>query len=131
MKYKAVKKGTLYGVAGYSEHLILLCSDPVFYRPYGTSAILSVNVTTWKERRERNDPTCILNVGDHDFIKHKSFCFYEQAVPLNVARLEERVNKGQFLDYGMLKEEVFKRVFAGFYKTPFLSQSAIDFLKLL
>lgn len=131
MSYTAIRGGTVYGVSGFSDHLIILCSEPMFYRVTGTKAILSVNVSSWYEYSPSNDDSCILNVGDHDFIKHKSFCLYQRAVPLNVLKLEDRVVKGEMKDYGMLKPEVLERVIAGFRKSPVLSREAANFIQLM
>lgn len=131
MSYTAVRGGTVYGVSGFSNHLIILCSEPMFYRVTGTEAILSVNVSSWHESSPSNDDSCILNVGDHEFIKHKSFCFYQRAVPLNVLKLEDKVDKGEMKDYGMLRPDVFKRVLEGFGKSPVLSREASNFIQLM
>lgn len=131
MTFKAIKGGTVYGMAGHSEHLIILCSDPVFYGEIGTEAVLSVNVSSWREGSKLNDPTCILDVGDHPFIRHKSFCVYSKAVPLNVLRLEARVTDGTIKDLGIIKPEILERVIKGLHKSPVLSGEARVFLKFV
>lgn len=103
----------------------------MFYRVTGTNAVLTVNVSSWHEMSPSNDDSCILNVGDHDFIKHKSFCLYQRAIPMNVLRLENKVNKGEMKDYGMLREDVFKRVIEGFSKSLVLSREASNFIQLM
>ena len=131
MSYSVIRGGTVYGVSGFSEHLIILCSNPMFYRVTRTNAVLTVNVSSWHEMSPSNDDSCILNVGDHDFIKHKSFCLYQRAIPMNVLRLENKVNKGEMKDYGMLREDVFKRVIEGFSKSLVLSREASNFIQLM
>lgn len=120
---------TVYGIAGFSDHLIIVCTDPVFYRDYGCEAVLSVNVTSWRENS--NDPTCILNVGNHPFIRHKSFVFYKQAIPLRVPGLIEKVQSGDLIPMGYLSESVLQKVLDGFEKSDQTPLKALKFLKLV
>ena len=129
--FSPTKGCTVYGIAGFSDHLIIICTDPLFYRDYGCEAVLSVNVTSWREGLSFNDPSCILDVGDHPYIKHKSFVFYKQSVPLRVPGLIEKVQSGDLIPMGFLSASVLQRVLDGFEKSDQTPMKSLRFLELV
>lgn len=130
MTYTPRKGATVYGIAGHSNHLIILCSDPIFWPRSACKAVLSVNISTWRDGANSSDPACILNVGDHPFIKHKSFVYYEQSVPLRFSGLQQRVQNGELIPYDDLTEDVLEKVMQGFYKSNRTPKQVLKFLKL-
>lgn len=128
--FSPTKGCTVYGIAGFSDHLIIICTDPVFFRDYGCEAVLSVNVTTWNGLAY-NDASCILDVGDHPFIKHKSFAFYKQSVPLRVPSLIEKVQSGDLIPMGVLSDSVLQKVLDGFEKSNQTPLKSLRFLELI
>lgn len=129
MTFVSHKGATVYGVAGYKNHLIILCTDPIFWPKTGCKAVLSVNVSSWRENSKASDSSCILDVGDHSFIKHKSFVYYEAAVPLRLPHLNQRVEDGELIPYEDLRPEVLDRILKGFYKSERTPRQALVFLK--
>ncbi len=61
-------------IIGHGSHLQIIISDP---RRFSTQVVF-VSVTTVRNSR-KDDPACLLDVGDHPFIKHPSFISYESA----------------------------------------------------
>lgn len=125
------KKVTVYGVAGYRDHLIIVCSDPFFCPRSGCEVVVSVNLSSWKEGAPINDPACILNAGDHSFIKHKSFIVYEKAVSLRVPLFIQRVQDGTFIELEPLTDEIYQRVLQGFILSDRTPKRIINQLKSL
>ena len=71
-----------------------------------TPHAIVVNVTTARGRGD--DRTCILNVGDHPFIKHESFVYYGEAREVEVADLVAMSSQGP------VSSDLFQRVRSGF-----------------
>lgn len=59
------------------------------------------------------DDTCLLNVGDHPFVRHKSFVFYAQARIYKASGIQDGFKMGLLEPQADLADEVFKRVAAG------------------
>jgi hypothetical protein len=62
---KIVRPGTTY-----DSHLWMLISDPE-----ADGAYVLVNFTSW---REDKDQACVVDVGDHEYIRHKSCVNYKK-----------------------------------------------------
>ncbi len=97
----------------HQEHLHILMTDP--YGP--RELVLMAPVCTV---RTKPDKTCLLYKGDHSFIKNPSYVAYA------ICRLEEAkkvvrgVETGLFKDHGLLDENVYSRVLAGFEISKFV-----------
>lgn len=63
------------------KHLYFVISDPDV-----DNNVLLVNLTTMRNK-PGEDKSCILNIGDHPFIKHKSIIDYKRAVSYDAIRL--------------------------------------------
>lgn len=127
--YKPLKGGTILGeISGRSKHLIIICNDPVFYNEEtpGFEAVLTVNVTTCYGK-DWEDDSCILNQGDHSFIKHKSFVYYKQAMPVMVEPLIKKVIDNEFIPLENVDESVLNRILLGFEKSKFVPRKALRF----
>ena len=129
MSFEPREGATVYGIAGYTNHLIILCTKPTFWAKIGCKAVLSVNISSWRDHAKSSDPACILDVGDHSFIKHKSFVYYEGAVPLKVQHLLQKVKDGDLIPYEDLAPEVLNRVMRGFYDSERTPKFVLNFLK--
>ena len=70
---------------------------------------LCVNVTTKKER----DASCVLKVGDHEFIKHDSVINYGDALIPDINNLKEAINKGLIEASKPVDDNVLSRVIKG------------------
>jgi hypothetical protein len=58
----------------------MLISDP----DADPDKILAVNFTTWKPR---HDPACIVNIGEHPFIRHQTCVNYREAWVFSIQQL--------------------------------------------
>ena len=69
-------------------HLWVVLSDP----SQNSDRILIVNITSWKLY---HDPSCPVEIGDHEWIKKRSLVNYKQARFISLDRLEELATLGQ------------------------------------
>lgn len=80
------------------------------------SEFLTVPVDTL--RSEYQDKSCIINVGDHSFIKHKSFVNYKFAAVLTFQQIFNGLHQGLLISKEDVTEEVLKRIQEGAKKSP-------------
>lgn len=88
------------------KHLHIVCTDPC-----ARGLQLVVSITTWTN--SLCDSTCILDVGDHDFIRHQSWIMYRKARLEEAVTLDNGVEQGIFIPRQPMRGEVFDRVAAG------------------
>ena len=70
-------------------------------------------------QRQGFDATCILGVGDHDFINKPSFIEYANADVYQTEILIQRVVDGVMSYEGQLESTIFARVHAGLMTSTF------------
>jgi hypothetical protein len=56
-----------------------------------TRKAICVNVTT---QRSHSDTTCVLNAGDHPFVKHPSVVYYQDAREIDLALVDRAIASG-------------------------------------
>lgn len=84
------------------------CCDP----EDGIEKVIVVACCTFDGQRG-NDDTCLLDKGDHDFFKHRSFVHYQRASLVPVKTLQEDYVSGLFKIKGDLHESIMVRVEEG------------------
>ena len=92
------------------KHLHVVCSDTC---PLGGNLIVPVS-----SFYDGCDETCLLDAGDHEFVRHLSFIFYARSKVAMAQRIDELVNQGQVILKPDLTEEVFQRVVEGICRSP-------------
>lgn len=60
------------------------------------------------------DKTCLLDVGDHPFIKHPSYLFYRHSAIFSALRLRDGIIKGTVIPRADMDLDVFTRIRDGF-----------------
>lgn len=65
-------------------------------------------------RREKSDASCILDVGDHKFIKHESCAAYDFARSVTLSEASAQVDKGEIRLKSPVSVELLKRLQVGF-----------------
>ena len=83
--------------------------------PPKAGKVIIVNFTT---KRDFSDPSTVLNVGDHPFVKHLTVIDYYKTQLVNVAPLKEGIKNGWFSEHSALKPEILRRVQEGLLKSP-------------
>ena len=91
---------------GLPSHLWIVLSDPAL----DPDQVVIVNVTTWKEY---HDQTCILDAGDHPFLKHRSCVNYPEARLPEASQLRELIDTGLLSPHQSLDPNVLERVSRG------------------
>ncbi|MDF1895074.1 hypothetical protein [Rahnella contaminans] len=113
-KYQPLKKGTVLALSGGVDHLHVICNDPVHYPIDGCDCVLAVNISSVKHGVP-HDSTCILQIGDHPFIRHDSYVVYERAVIWKVINVDKKVSEGSIKPQpANIPDEIFKRILDGF-----------------
>lgn len=105
-------------------HWWIIVSDP----QQNSNKIVIVNSTSWKGTG-REDSSCILEEGEHPFLKQKSYIIYDGASFVNLIRLKDwkRLNKIKMLE--SVSEELLGKILAGAKTSPFLKFKYKDVLE--
>lgn len=111
--YIPMKKGTILIPTGPDEHLHFICSDVVFYPITSKDSVLLVNISSIKDGTDY-DKTCILNKGDHPFIKHESYVYYYKAGIFSSNNISQCVAQGDYRIHAPCSDNTFNRILAGF-----------------
>lgn len=116
-------------VTGPNEHLHVVMNDPIDYplKPAGRTVLL-VNFCSLVDPAV-NDATCLLNFGDHDFIRHSTYVDYANAVLKLVEPIERDVGRRIHRVGASVSETVYQRVLAGFRVSPRVPAKVIRFLR--
>ena len=128
MNFKVVRRATLLVPSNPRGDLSLKHLFVVMCDPDRRGDVLLVSISTYKEGHKNHDPTCLLDEGDHPFIKHRSYVRYASARQESAATLVQRVASRSYTDQGLVGEAVFQRILAGFRKSDFVSPFVFDYL---
>ena len=89
-------------------------------------------VTSWREERPGwNDPACILEEGDHPFIRHKSFVIYSFACISRASIIQKKIQEREFQVREKLSLDVFSRVMDGFEQSDRTKMEILRFIRML
>lgn len=111
--YQPYRKGTVLAQTGPCKHLHVICNDPVYYPINDCYCILVVNISS-VHQGVPYDATCVLDVGDHDFIKHPSYVVYAEAVIWRVDNVTKKQASGEITTHNDMPEATFLRILSGF-----------------
>ena len=87
-----------------------------------------VPVSTYKEGRKGHDDTCLLEQGDHPFIKHRSYIKYRSARQEPADKLKQGVANKLYVAHEMIDDDVFQRILEGFGRSRLVSQFVFNYL---
>jgi hypothetical protein len=108
------------------KHLFILLTDPYKNNNMDDSWILMVSLSTIRTGVP-HDPTCILYVGDHPFIKHESYVFYQKARLENADKILRGIKSGQLIPQDPIDRSVFARVCKGLQESRLTPPKYLDF----
>ena len=111
--FEAVERATVLYCDPFQNHLHILMTNP--YGP--RELVLMAPVCTV---RKKPDKTCLLSKGDHSFIKNSSYIAYAMCRLEEAQKVVRGIETGLFKDYGLLDENVYLRVLAGFEISKFV-----------
>lgn len=113
--------GDTFRFTNRDSHLWIVLSDPAL----NPTNVLIVNLTS---QTPGKDSTCVLNVGDHPFIRHPTIVYYGKARSVTDALLEQCVREGAINLAIAMERAVLKRIIDGGFVT---SELSVDFRSLL
>jgi len=100
------------------DHLFVALNDPCRFEGYGPNpCVLLVNLSSVREGVPY-DATCVLNAGDHEFIRHPSFVFYRNARIEPESHVVRLVQQGVFKPHVAVSVEVLQRIKVGLFASP-------------
>jgi hypothetical protein len=113
--------------SGLKRHLNVIISNPD-----KDNNFMVVSVTTLRRRADgtpykNQDLTCILNAGDHPFIKHESWVFYQIAKSMSFMEVFNGLQKGLLIRKEDIAQDVLKRIQAGARVAPSLPKECLHF----
>lgn len=77
------------------------------------------------------DETCLLDVGDHPFVRHPSYVFYAKAVIYKATQIQNGFDQGLLEPQPDLVDDVFARVSAGITVSPDTPQNVVRYFSQL
>jgi hypothetical protein len=95
--------GTTFLRADADKHLWIVLSDPT----KDPDNVLLVNLTTLDEHKER---ACVLNRGDHPWIRHESCVNYGDSVVTSLAKLNAALVGGALRVQAPMAPEILRKV---------------------
>ena len=96
----------------------------ILWGPAGPAdAYLAVMLTTL---RPHSDRTCILNPGDHPFVRHPTSVAYRDALRWTDERLTQLVASGVAKPRQPLSDQVLERIRAGFFASMHTAHAFAD-----
>ena len=103
MPFLPVKKGTLLKLSGNKEHLFVILTEECSEKYH-----LLVNFSSIHDNVYHDD-ACVVNSGEHPFIKHPSYIEYRLAETVKASHLA----KCNFTQKEPVSDELFKRICDG------------------
>lgn len=122
------RQGTLLILSGPVNHLHVIMNDPVYSHEHGYEGVLAVNITSLKPDIF-HDSSCVLTPGCHPFVIRDSWVVYKDAVVLNAARLDFKVDSGEVVTHQPVSNAVYQMVRDGFDKSRHVTTKILRFMK--
>lgn len=87
----------------YDSHLWIIVNDP----SKSPELIVMVNMTT---HRDDKDQACVLDVGDHPYIKRRTCINFSQAKMVLMENLDALIQSGKLVSHQPCSELLLKRI---------------------
>ena len=104
------------GLLGIEPHLHVVLCDP-FSNPLiegGRETVVLVSISTYEAPPNRLNSVCVLQPGDHPFIKHASYVCYHLARQMAVKDIQNNLQSGLYQRKEPISEEVFQKIYQEF-----------------
>jgi hypothetical protein len=119
-----VKRATMLVPSGPTDHLFILLTDPRGKEKEVLMAcIRSVSPPL------PFDASCVLDSGDHPFVKHKSWVDYSHLRIETAERIEKAVTSGLFKPKAICSTQVHAYICRGLEKSPHTAPKYATFLE--
>lgn len=93
------------------EHLYIVISDPASTK----GLVVFVNITSFSEKK---DQQCVLEAGDHVFIKHRSVVNFAEARACEVNKIIDALSKRIFSSSANASGELLAKIQLAFLASP-------------
>lgn len=120
-QWKAEAGDAFFCLAGPNEHLFVVLFDPTTYPSEGYGkrlCIVSVNFTSVTNEKKIDD-ACIIQAGEHSFITHESYVFYEKIQILDHQHVCKCVNDGIYRMAEKFTPVLLNRIVNGIQQSTF------------
>lgn len=109
------------GGNGY-KHLFTVVIDPVIL-PHagGHPIVVLVNFTSIRDNAPYED-ACVVQAGEHPFIRHRSYVTYRYARIESVERIKDLLKKGVFVEKEPCSPELLEKILQGALKSKLISR---------
>lgn len=108
------------------SHLYIIISDP----SANPERVVVVNLTSWRKTAVGlNDASCIVNKGEHKFIKSKSYIYYRKAICASLENLQKAIDGGAITLRENCSDALLNKILEGAAKSQFTPIGIIGVLK--
>ncbi|MDB5243908.1 MAG: hypothetical protein JWP57_4534 [Spirosoma sp.] len=121
MTYVPYATGTLFIPSGPGLHLFVLVTDRCLQ---GSHLLVSFSSVP---DAGRHDATCLVDVGEHDFVKRPSFMVYRLSHVDRADRLSHLVGQRYYRAGQIVSEELLARIREGIGASPFTPQRIVSY----
>ena len=109
-----------------TSHLCVVLSHP----SYNPNKVVFVRISTWRDEAiELNDSSCIVNVGDHPFIRHKSYVYYREAMCRPLSILQQGIEKSVLQPHKNCTDDFLERILDGAANSKFTPNEILEILQ--
>jgi hypothetical protein len=120
------RKASLFIVTGPNPHLHVVMNDPIYYPPKDGESVLVVCFCSYTG--ELQDGTCLLNAGDHGFIKWQTYVDYGRSEVKLSKPLESHVASGIHETGDEVSEDLYERIRQGFRQSRRTPRKVLNFM---
>lgn len=121
--------GTLFIASGPTgDHLFVIASNPIQIQGYGSSE--QVLLVPFCSVCPKHDPSCIVKIGEHEFVKHESFVDYRSSRVESVSHIRARIAEGIFKEHRPVSEHLLRRIQQGLANSTRVPRHIKDDFKL-
>lgn len=123
----AISKGDaiLIPTGNGKSHLFFVLNDPL---PDPPKQVLLISISTYHGRTQE-DSTCLLNDGDHEFIKHESYVEYSIGRIATLESVERNIATNYFSKKEPLSEDILQKIIDGIYESKRVKPFIKEFLE--
>ena len=111
------------------KHLFVLLTNPIEAPDFNEKQVLLVNIASAPNGLPY-DSTCILQPGDHRFIKHKSYVYYAKARIEAANALLRGVKSGQLIAHNIMGQAIVQRICDCLQQSPHSTPRILRFYAL-
>lgn len=106
------------------NHLFIILTNPP--NSEKQAKVLLVNVSTVYNNHVFDD-ACIIESGEHPFIKRRSFIYYRYARIEEASILIKEVKSGKFIAHEAISDSLYEKIIIGLLKSKFIPIKYQDF----